>query len=153
MQCIQFPNTTMSCCPHCKADISSTHRELKPQIIELRKYLLRPLYELCRADRGLTLHQIAELSDDPTRVRRHWGQLKHFSMIRKDGATYYATEHAKNVMNGNSKIPEAVATLDGKVIGMPEDAEYRYVWELDPSAFVAPPQSKETTYQPRLLPA
>src|SRR4051794_16259820 len=86
----------------------------------LRAYLLKPLFELCRARTGLTLDQIAALSLDAIRVRRHFGELRLWNFIRKDTGRYYATEHGKNFVNGWAKAHEVLYTLNNKVVAAPD---------------------------------
>ena len=120
----------------------------------LRGYLLKPLYELCRAGRGLTLNDIAEFGDDPTAVRRHWGELKLWRFIRKDGNRYYPTEHAKHFFILNTRAPDVIYTLNNVPVEPPADAiqpHYVLVSELAWPEF-APVSRSSDEYQPQLFP-
>ncbi|MGD9648213.1 MAG: hypothetical protein AB7U73_21055, partial [Pirellulales bacterium] len=107
------------------------------------RYLIPTLFELCRAGKGLTLEEIAAISDDPTRIRRHFAQLKHFNLICKDAGRYFPTEMAKNFVNGNAMVPDAVWTLDGRVVNAPVQitpTKYQFAWEIAGAGFNPPPQ-------------
>jgi len=49
-----------------------------------------------RATKGLAFDEVAAVSDDATRIRRHSAQFKHFKLIRNDAGRYQAAEHRKD---------------------------------------------------------